>query len=200
MWALDLYSVRESNGLFTLAVSGTGTETLKNGCMVLCRTFHTAPKQWQGRMGYVPIFQVLKLFQVVCSNGISMAFRCSFLVRDTASVKGFCMTWSQSWSLTRSQTQPMWLYHKIVFNISRTGIALTARAPVCCTLWHGLESHLFLKTKWVNAAMLVLCQRWIWGIYHMQVTRYPGVGDPSCLWYTGTSGPTWVFRSQGYRS
>ena len=32
------------------------------GCMVLCTTFHTAPEQGQGRMGYVPIFHVLKLF------------------------------------------------------------------------------------------------------------------------------------------
>ena len=33
------------------------------GCMILCRTFDTAPEQ--GRMGYVLIFQILKLFQVV---------------------------------------------------------------------------------------------------------------------------------------
>ena len=57
------------------------------GCMVLGRTFHTASEQGQGpeqgqrRMGYVPVFQVLKLFQVVCFNCISMAFRCPVLVR-----------------------------------------------------------------------------------------------------------------------
>ena len=50
-------------------------------CMVLRRTFHTAPEQEQGpeqghgRMGDVHIFQVLKLVQVVCFNDISMAFR-----------------------------------------------------------------------------------------------------------------------------
>ena len=66
-------------------------------CMVLRRTFHTAPEQeqgpeqGQGRMGYVPIFQVLKLFQVVCFNDISMAFRCPVLAPDTASVNGFCI-------------------------------------------------------------------------------------------------------------
>ena len=55
--------------------------------MVLRRTFHTAleqeqgPEQGQGRMGYVPIFQVLKLFQVVCFNDISI----SVLPPDTAS-------------------------------------------------------------------------------------------------------------------
>ena len=49
------------------------------------------PEHGQGRMGYVPIFQVLKLFQVVCFNGISMAFRCSVLAPDTASMKGFCI-------------------------------------------------------------------------------------------------------------
>ena len=55
------------------------------GCMILRRTFHTAPEQeqgpeqGQGRMGYVPTFQVLKLFQVVCFNDISMAFRCPIL-------------------------------------------------------------------------------------------------------------------------
>ena len=27
------------------------------GCMVLCRTFHTAPEQEDGRTGYVPIFR-----------------------------------------------------------------------------------------------------------------------------------------------
>ena len=43
------------------------------GCVVLRRTFHTAPEQehgpeqGEGRMGYVPIFQVLKLFQVSSS-------------------------------------------------------------------------------------------------------------------------------------
>ena len=57
--------------------------------MVL-RTFHTAPEQEQGRMGYVPIFQVLKLFQVVCFNCISMAFRCPVVVPDT-SVNDFCI-------------------------------------------------------------------------------------------------------------
>ena len=52
------------------------------GCMVL-RTFHIAaeqrqgPEQGQGSMGCVPIFQVLKLFQVVWFNDISMAFRCT---------------------------------------------------------------------------------------------------------------------------
>ena len=43
-----------------------------------------------GRMGYVPIFQILKLFPVVCFNDISMAFRCPVLAPDTASVNGFC--------------------------------------------------------------------------------------------------------------
>ena len=42
-------------------------------------------------MGYVPIFQVLKLFQVVCFNDISMAFRCPVLAPDTASMNGFCI-------------------------------------------------------------------------------------------------------------
>ena len=65
--------------------------------MDLRGTFHTAPEQGQGpgqgqgRMGYVPIFQILKLSQVVCCNDISMAFRCPVLAPDTASVNGFCM-------------------------------------------------------------------------------------------------------------
>ena len=60
------------------------------GCMVL-RTFHIAPEQGQGpvqgqgRMGYVPIFQVLKLLQVVYFNDISMVFKCPVLAPDTAS-------------------------------------------------------------------------------------------------------------------
>ena len=45
---------------------GPRLEQGRLGCMVLCRTFHTAPEQGQGRMGYVPILQVLKLSQVVC--------------------------------------------------------------------------------------------------------------------------------------
>ena len=64
------------------------------GCMVLRGIFYTAPEQEQGpeqgqeRMGYIPIFQVLKLFQVVCFNDISMVFRCPVLAPDTASVNG----------------------------------------------------------------------------------------------------------------
>ena len=69
---------------------GPGPRPGRMGCMVLCRTFHTAPEQGQGRMGYVPIFGVLKLFQVVCFKCISMAYRCPVLVLDTASVKDFC--------------------------------------------------------------------------------------------------------------
>ena len=42
-------------------------------------------------MGYVPIFEVLKLFQVVCFNDMSMAFRCPVLAPNTASVNGFCI-------------------------------------------------------------------------------------------------------------
>ena len=61
------------------------------GCMVLCRTLHIAPEQGQGRMDYVPIFQVLKLFQVVYFNCISVAFRCPVLVPDTTTVNGFCI-------------------------------------------------------------------------------------------------------------
>ena len=56
------------------------------GRMISCRTFHTAAVQAQGRMGYIPIFQVLKLFQVMCFNDISMAFMCSVPATDTASV------------------------------------------------------------------------------------------------------------------
>ena len=54
---------------------GPGPVSGRMGCMIL-RTFHIAPEQGQGKMGYVPIFQVLKLFQVVCFNDISMVFRC----------------------------------------------------------------------------------------------------------------------------
>ena len=59
------------------------------GCMSLCRTFHTAPEQGQRRMGFVPIFQVLKLFQVVCFNDILMSLR--YPVPDTAGVNSFCI-------------------------------------------------------------------------------------------------------------
>ena len=75
--------------------------------MVLRRTFHIAPEQGQGRIGYVPIFQVLKLFQVVCFNDISMAFRCPALASDTASVNGFYIILDWSLSLSLSQRQPV---------------------------------------------------------------------------------------------
>ena len=53
---------------------GPGPGHGRMGCMTLCTTFHIAPKQaqgpeeGQGRIDYIPIFQVLKLFQVVCFN------------------------------------------------------------------------------------------------------------------------------------
>ena len=83
------------------------------GCMVLKRTFHTAPKQGQapeqgkGRMGYVLIFQVLKLFQVVCFNDISMVFKCAVLAPDTASVNGFYIISVPVLALFRSRRQPV---------------------------------------------------------------------------------------------
>ena len=44
------------------------------------------------RLGYITIFlQVLKLFQMVYFNDISMAFRCTLRVTDTASVNSFCI-------------------------------------------------------------------------------------------------------------
>ena len=43
-------------------------------------------------MYYVPIFQVLKLFQAVYFNDILMAFRCLVLVSDTAGVITSCLT------------------------------------------------------------------------------------------------------------
>ena len=72
---------------------GPGPEPGRMGCMVIRRTFHTAPEQeqGQGRIGYVLIFQVLKLFQVVCFDDTSMAFRCPVLDPDTDSVNGFCI-------------------------------------------------------------------------------------------------------------
>ena len=65
--------------------------------MILRRTFHTAPEersgpeQGQGRMGCIPSFWVLKLFQVACFNIFSMLFRCPALVPVSVSVKGFCI-------------------------------------------------------------------------------------------------------------
>ena len=76
---------------------GLGSVSGRMGCMILRRIFHIAPEegqgpeQEQGQMGYVPICQVLKLFQMVCFNDISMAFRCSVLDPDTASVNGLCI-------------------------------------------------------------------------------------------------------------
>ena len=48
-------------------------------------------EQGQGIMEYIPIFHVLKLFQVVCFNDTSMAFKCPVLAPDTASGNGFCI-------------------------------------------------------------------------------------------------------------
>ena len=76
---------------------GLGPEPGRMGCMALRRSFHTAPEeeqgpeQGQGRMGYVPIFHILKLFQVVCFNCISMDFKCPVLDQNTARVNGLCI-------------------------------------------------------------------------------------------------------------
>ena len=81
-------------GLCTLAVSGTGQALGlgQMGCMVLCWTF-TSRCTWTGtgKNRLCAHFQVLKPFQVVCFNYISIAVRCPVLVPDTASVKGFCI-------------------------------------------------------------------------------------------------------------
>ena len=50
--------------LFLELGQGPGPGPGRMACMVLRRTFQTTPEQGQGRMGYEPIFQVLKLFQV----------------------------------------------------------------------------------------------------------------------------------------
>ena len=42
---------------------GLGPEPGRMGCMILRRTFHTAPEQEQGRMGYVPIFRSWNCFR-----------------------------------------------------------------------------------------------------------------------------------------
>ena len=61
-----------SHWLSTGPGQGLGSVSGRMGCMILRRIFHIAPEQGQepeqeqGRMSYVPIFQVLKLFQMVC--------------------------------------------------------------------------------------------------------------------------------------
>ena len=69
---------------------GQGPGPRRMGCMVLRRTFNTAPEQEQGEW-VIPIFQVLKLFQGVYFNDISVVFRCPVLAPETASVNGFCI-------------------------------------------------------------------------------------------------------------
>ena len=86
---LMLYSHWLSPGLG----QGPGPEPGRMSCMVLRRTFHTAPEQQQGpeqgqgKMG----FSSPETVGVVCFNDISMAFRCPVLAPDTASVNGFCI-------------------------------------------------------------------------------------------------------------
>ena len=86
-----------SHWLSTGPGQGQGLRHGRMGCMIFCRIFYTAPEQRQGseqrqgRMGYIPILQVLKLFQVVCFNDISMAFGYPDLVPDAASVNSFCI-------------------------------------------------------------------------------------------------------------
>ena len=78
---------------------GQGPGRGRMGCMVLCRTFHTTPEQGQGRLDYVPIFQVLKLFQVVCFNGFKVSSsrsRHSQCERYLYNISPKC--WSLSWS------------------------------------------------------------------------------------------------------
>ena len=72
-----------------------GTHLLER--ILVYKTFHTAPDEgqgpepWQRRIGCGPIFQVLKLFQVVCFNCISMDIGSPVLVLVQVSVKGFCI-------------------------------------------------------------------------------------------------------------
>ena len=92
---------------------GTRTWTRKNGFygfkknLSHCTWTGKGTEQGQGRMAYVPIFQVLKLFQVMCFNCISMAFRCPVLAPDTASVNAFCIL---SVPVPVPETV-MWIYH-----------------------------------------------------------------------------------------
>ena len=59
--------------------------------MNLCRIFYIALEKGQGRIGYISIFQLLTLFQVVAFNCILMSLSRPVLVQDTARVKGFCI-------------------------------------------------------------------------------------------------------------
>ena len=67
---------------------GLGSGPRRMGCMVLYRTFHTAPEQEDGRTVMYPFSGP---GTVVCFNCMSMAFRCPVLVPGTANVKGFCI-------------------------------------------------------------------------------------------------------------
>ena len=96
---------------------GPGPEWM--GCMVLSRTYHTTPEQAQERMGYVPIFQVMKLFHVVCFNCISMTFRCPVLFPDTASVEDLFII-------------------SVSVPVPDTASVIT---PCCCPIWGRLMTH-----------------------------------------------------------
>ena len=73
----------EPSGANTGTGTGTGTKawTRKNELYVFKKNFSYCTLN-------VPVFQVLKLFQVVCFNYISMVFRCQVMAPDAKSVNG----------------------------------------------------------------------------------------------------------------
>ena len=80
-------------------------DTMLKGINKLMVYLHRlSPGPWQGTH-----FQVLKLFQVVCFNCISMTFRCPVLAPDIASVNGFCIL-SVPVPVPILETV-MWIYH-----------------------------------------------------------------------------------------
>ena len=80
-------------GIFTLAVCGIGTRRM--GCMVLCRTFHTASEQGQGS-------------EKGQGRLVHLFFRSWNCFRWCFSFVFQWLSGVQSWS----QTQPVWLHHQ----------------------------------------------------------------------------------------
>ena len=116
--------------------TGTGTWTRKNGLYgFLRRNFHTAPEEGQGtwtgtgKNGYVPIFQVLKLF------------RCVLMIFQW-------LSGVQSWP----QTQPVWIHHKTYWLTD-----LFSKTHCILDAWHKILYVILMQVRSLLSSTYLLC-------------------------------------------
>ena len=107
------------DGLFTPAVTGAGTGAMMNGTYAFMQNFlhctWTGTRSWTG-MGKNELhihFRILKLFQVVCFNGILMAFRVFRPGPSLSQFERFLYSISPCSGLIFGYW-PVWLHHEFM--------------------------------------------------------------------------------------